>query len=299
MSKRYIVTGGSGFIGSHIVDELINQNHTVVVIDNNSNNLKPIINQNASYYYIDISDINNTNKLSELFHDCDGVFHCAALIDVQDSIARPYKYEINNTLSTLNILQIAAELKVKRVIYSSSAAVYGNTDDIPISESNKIDPISPYGAQKYYGEVMCKMFSELYGLETCCLRYFNAFGERQKISGSYATVIGIFKYQILQNLPMTITGDGEQRRDFIYVKDLAKANIMAMTNKNNFLGETINLGSGENFSINQIAEFFGGSKKYIPPVKEPKESLADISKANEVLGWNPTTNIEMWIKNNL
>tara|TARA_B100001250_G_scaffold219317_1_gene188189 strand:+ start:7370 stop:8272 length:903 start_codon:yes stop_codon:yes gene_type:complete len=297
--KKYIVTGGSGFIGSHIVDILVENNSTVIVIDNNSNGLEPIINKKASYHNIDISDISKMNELKKILYKADGIFHCAALINVQDSINEPYKYEANNTLGTLNILQAAVKSKVKKIVYSSSAAVYGNQEIGSISENAEINPISPYGNQKYYGEIICKMFSNLYDIETCCLRYFNAFGERQKISGSYATVIGIFKYQISKKLPLTITGDGEQRRDFIYVKDLSKANISAMVSKKKFLGDVFNIGSGESFSINEIAEFFQAPKKYIPAVKEPKESLADINKAKKILNWNPSTDVKKWIISNL
>lgn len=297
--KKYIVTGGSGFIGSHIVDKLINENHDVVVIDNNSNQRDPIINPKAIYHNLDISNSDNEKHVEDILQTSSGVFHCAALIDVQESIENPYKYEKNNTIGTLNILKAAVKTNTKRVIYSSSAAVYGNTDKVPIKEDTAINPISPYGAQKYYGEVMCKVFSELHGLETCCLRYFNAFGERQKISGAYATVIGIFKYQIENNLPLTITGDGEQKRDFIYVKDLANANYLSMMSNSEFYGEVFNLGSGSNFTINEIANCLESEKRYIPAVKEPRESLALIEKANQLLNWYPSTNVENWIKDNL
>ena len=297
--KKYVVSGGSGFIGSHIVDKLIERNNKVVVVDNNSNNREPIINTKASYYNVDIADNEKIDDLSKILENCEGIFHCAALIDVQESINKPSIYEVNNTLGTLNLLQAAVKANVKKFIYSSSAAVYGNTDEIPISELNPINPISPYGSQKYYGEILCKVFSQLYDIKTCSLRYFNAFGERQKISGAYATVIGIFKYQIQNNLPLTITGDGEQRRDFIYVKDLANANYLAMLSNKNLKGDVFNLGYGKSYSINQIASFFNSKIKYIPEVKEPKESLSDITKAQKFLNWKPTVNVKDWILDNL
>jgi len=299
MIDKYIVSGGSGFIGSHIVDKLIGENKNVIVIDNNSNNRKPIINSKAKYYNIDISNTENIDELSKILKNCEGIFHCAALIDVQESIKKPSIYELNNTMGTLNLLQAAVKANVKRFVYSSSAAVYGNTNDMPISELNQINPISPYGSQKYYGEVMCKVFSQLYGIETCCLRYFNAFGERQKISGTYATVIGIFKFQIQNNLPITITGDGKQKRDFIYVKDLANANYLSMFCEQKFNGEIFNIGSGKSYSINQIANFFSVPKTYIPAVKEPRESLANINKAKKILGWRPITDAKEWIMHSL
>jgi len=297
--KKYVVSGGSGFIGSHIVDKLIDEGKIAIVIDNNSNNRKPIINSQAKYYNIDISNSENIDELSHILKDCEGIFHCAALIDVQESIIKPSIYELNNTIGTLNLLQAAVKANVKRFIYSSSAAVYGNTDKMPISELCQINPLSPYGSQKYYGEVMCNVFSELHGLETCCLRYFNAFGERQKVSGAYATVIGIFKYQIENNLPLTITGDGEQKRDFIYVKDLANANYLSMFSKEKFNGEIFNIGSGKSFSINQIANFFNVEKTYVPGLKEPRESLANIDKAKMIIDWKPTMDVKEWITNRL
>ncbi len=299
MYEKYLVTGGSGFIGSHIVDKLIHENKDVVVIDNNSNDRQPIINPKAKYYNIDISKKINIDKISGILKNCKGIFHCAALIDVQDSIKNPSIYETNNTIGTLNLLQAAVNTNVRRIVYSSSAAVYGNTKKIPTSEKQQINPISPYGAQKFYGEMMCKVYSYLHGIETCSLRYFNAFGERQKLSGAYATVIGIFKFQILNNLPITINGDGEQRRDFIYVKDIANANYLSMFSDKKLMGEVFNIGSGKSYSINQIANYFKAEKKFLPPVKEPRESLADISKTREILKWEPTTNVEEWIIDNL
>jgi len=296
MKKKYIVTGGHGFIGSYIVDKLIDENHQVIVLDNNSNGRKPIINSKTKNYNIDVSNLNELNNLVDIFYGSSGIFHCAALIDVQESIDDPIKYEKNNTLGTLNVLEAAAKAKVKRLVYSSSAAVYGDNTKTPIKENCPTNPISPYGLQKYYGERLCSIYSKLYSLETCCLRYFNAFGGRQKISGAYATVIGIFKYQIKNNLPLTIRGDGEQKRDFIHAKELANANYLAMTSKEKFCGEVFNLGSGESLSINKIASFFDSEKKFISAVKEPKESLADITKAKSVLNWSPNINIKKWIE---
>ena len=208
--KKYLVTGGSGFIGSHIVEQLIDENYEVIIVDNQSNGRNPIINSKAKYHDIDISCLSNIEKIIDLLGECNGVFHCAALIDVQESIEKPIKYENNNTMSTLNLLEATRKAKVKNFVYSSSAAVYGNSNKFPINEDCDTGPISPYGAQKYYGEVICKVYSELYGINTSCLRYFNVFGERQKIAGAYATVIGIFKHQISKNKPLTIRGDGNR-----------------------------------------------------------------------------------------
>ena len=186
-------------------------------------------------------------------------------------------------------------LSVRRVVYSASSSAYGNTEKLPSKESDPINPLSPYGAQKYYGEVMCKMFSEVYGLETVSLRYFNIYGERQNVGGAYAMVIGIFVDQLLNGKPMTIRGDGEQRRDFTYVGDVVNANILASQSENVGNGEVINIGNGDNRSINDIANMIGGDKVNGEPVMEPKETLANNSLAEELLGWKPTQNIEDWI----
>jgi len=297
--KKYLVTGGSGFIGSHIVEQLIDENYEVIIVDNQSNGRNPIINSKAKYHDIDISCLSNIEKIIDLLGECNGVFHCAALIDVQESIEKPIKYENNNTMSTLNLLEATRKAKVKNFVYSSSAAVYGNSNKFPINEDCDTGPISPYGAQKYYGEVICKVYSELYGINTSCLRYFNVFGERQKIAGAYATVIGIFKHQISKNKPLTIRGDGNQKRDFIYVKDIANANIKAMTSEKSFDGEIFNIGSGKSYSINEIASFFGGEKVFIDAVKEPKESLANIQKSYNLLNWKPSIDVKDWIKSQL
>jgi len=297
--KKYLVTGGSGFIGSHIIEKLIDENYEVIVIDNQSNGRNPIINSKAIYHDIDISCLSNIEKIIDLLRECNGVFHCAALIDVQESIDKPIKYENNNTMSTLNLLEATRKAKVKNFVYSSSAAVYGNSNKFPINEDCDISPISPYGAQKYYGEVICKVYSELYGINTSCLRYFNVFGERQKIAGAYANVIGIFKHQISKNKPLTIRGDGNQKRDFVYVKDIANANIKAMTSKKSFCGEIFNIGYGKSYSINEIASFFGGEKVFVDAVKEPKESLANIQKSYNLLDWKPSIDVKDWIKSQL
>ena len=147
-------------------------------------------------------------------------------------------------------------------------------DNLPSKESNPINPISPYANQKYYGELCCKMFSEVYGIETVSLRYFNVYGERQNLGGAYATVVGIFINQILKGKPLTINGDGSQRRDFTYVKDVVNANILASSSSKVGSGEVINIGSGKNISINELADMFGTEKKYMKPVNEPFANLA-------------------------
>ena len=292
---KYVVVGGAGFIGSHIVDKLVEQNHEVIIIDNLSTGKMENVNPKASVEYIDISNVNECPNMVEIMSGADALFLLAAKARVQPSIENPVEYEMNNTIGTLNVLKCASDAGVRRVVYSASSSAYGNTEKLPSKESDPVNPLSPYGAQKYYGEVMCKMFSEVYGLETVSLRYFNIYGERQNVGGAYAMVIGIFVDQLLNGKPMTIRGDGEQRRDFTYVGDVVNANILASQSENVGNGEVINIGNGDNRSINDIADMIGGDRVNVDPVIEPKATLADNSKAEKLLGWKPTQNIEDWI----
>ena len=292
---KYVVVGGAGFIGSNIVDKLVEQNHEVVIIDNLSTGKMENINPKASVEYIDISNENECPSMVEIMSGADSVFLLAAKARVQPSIENPVEYETNNTIGTLNVLKCASDAGVRRVVYSASSSAYGNTEKLPSKESDPVNPLSPYGAQKYYGEVMCKMFSEVYGLETVSLRYFNIYGERQNVGGAYAMVIGIFADQKLKGEVMTINGDGEQRRDFTYVGDVVNANILASQSENVGNGEVINIGNGDNRSINDIADMIGGERIHREPVIEPKETLADNSLAEKLLGWKPKGNIDTWI----
>ena len=292
---KYVVVGGAGFIGSNIVDKLVEQNHEVVIIDNLSTGKMENVNPKASVEYIDICNVNECSAMVEIMSGADALFLLAAKARVQPSIENPVEYEINNTIGTLNVLKCASDAGVRRVVYSASSSAYGNTEKLPSKESDPVNPLSPYGAQKYYGEVMCKMFSEVYGLETVSLRYFNIYGERQNVGGAYAMVIGIFVDQLLNGKPMTIRGDGEQRRDFTYVGDVVNANILASQSENVGNGEVINIGNGDNRSINDIADMIGGDRVNVEPVIEPKETLANNSLAEKLLGWKPTQNIEDWV----
>ena len=292
---KYVVVGGAGFIGSHIVDKLVEQNHEVIIIDNLSTGKMENVNPKASVEYIDISNVNECPNMVEIMSGADALFLLAAKARVQPSIENPVEYETNNTIGTLNVLKCASDAGVRRVVYSASSSAYGNTEKLTSVESDPINPMSPYGAQKYYGEVMCKMFSEVYGLETVSLRYFNIYGERQNVGGAYAMVIGIFADQKLRGEVMTINGDGEQRRDFTYVGDVVNANILASQSEKVGNGEVINIGNGDNRSINDIADMIGGERIHREPVIEPKETLADNSLAEELLGWKPTQNIEDWV----
>ena len=300
---KYVITGGAGFIGSNIVEKLVNEGNEVHVIDNFSFGKLENCNKKAHYHNLDLSQKSNFNQIKDVCKNADSVFHLACMARVQPSIKNPVEYEINNTISSVNILKASVESNVRRFIYSSSSSVYGNQINLPLNEDFKTNPLSPYGAQKLYGEILCKTFSKVYGLETVCLRYFNVYGEKQNIDGAYALVIGIFLNQRFNKKPLTVRGDGLQRRDFTYVGDVVRANILASKSKNVGVGEVINIGNGKNKSINEIASYIGGSIKYIEPVLEPFETLADNSKAKKLLNWEPqydlnTGMIEVrnWIK---
>ena len=292
---KYIVVGGAGFIGSNLVDSLIEKNHEVLIVDNFSTGKEENLNPKAVVHNIDMSNVNNNDRLIDIMKNADSLFLLAAKARVQPSIVNPMDYEKNNTIGVLNILKCATEAGVRRVVYSASSSAYGDSKVSPLKETLPVNPLSPYGAQKYYGEVLCRMFAQVYNIETVSLRYFNVYGENQNIDGAYALVMGIFAHQRLNGKPMTIRGDGEQKRDFTYVGDVVNANILASQSEKVGKGEVVNIGNGDNRSINQIADMIGGDRIHIDPVIEPKETLADNSLAKKLLGWEPSQVIEDWI----
>ena len=290
---RALVTGGAGFIGSNLVDRLINDGHEVVIVDNMSTGRDENINPKAEIWCVDIADVDE--DWDEIFKGVDVVFHTAAKARVQPSIDNPVEFDRTNVGGVVNMLNCSRKYGVKRFIYSSSSSVYGNVETTPTPESHKLNPMSPYALQKLIGEQYCKLFSELYGLETVCLRYFNVYGERQLLEGAYCLVMGIFARQKLSGKPITIRGDGEQRRDFTYVGDVVDANVRCMDYPLELNGESFNIGNGDNRSVNQIADLIGGDRVNVEPVIEPRETLADNTKARKHLGWKPTNKIENWI----
>lgn len=293
---KYVITGGAGFIGSNLVDNLINKKNDVHIVDNLSSGKIQNCHSNAILHELDIADDKNLDTIKNIFVDADAIFHCAALARVQPSIQNPIYYEKNNTIGLVNCLKAASDAKVKRFVYSASSSVYGPTNKLPSIEIDPVNPISPYAAQKYYGEIMCKMFSEVYNLETVSLRYFNVYGEKQNLGGAYATVIGIFLDQLQNDNPLTINGDGKQRRDFTYVGDVVKANILASASKKVGIGEVINIGSGTNISINEVASMIGDKFEFKKALKEPFANLASIEKAKKLLDWEPVMNLKSWIE---
>ena len=230
--------------------------------------------------------------------EVDTVFHCAALARVQPSIENPQKYHKVNVDGTLNVLLSARDSGVRRVVYSASSSAYGDQSKMPLVESMPTAPISPYGLQKLIGEQYCFVFSKCYGLETVSLRYFNVYGERQAVGGAYSTVVGRFLKQKHDRAKLTITNNGEQRRDFTYVGDVAEANALASRSKKVGAGEVINIGKGSSYSVNEIAEIIGGDTENIGERFEPRETLADNSLARELLDWTPKTDIKDWLSLN-
>ena len=293
-NKTILITGGAGFIGSHLTDALIEQGHNVSIIDDLSNGKKENVNPKAEFFK---KDIRNFDEILPLFKGKDFVFHLAAMPRIPLSIKNPRETNEINITGTLNVLLAAKQAKVKKFIYSSSASIYGNQKELPVKENAVHNPLNPYAAQKYAGELYCKIFYEIYGLPTVCLRYFNVFGPRAPLTGAYATLTGIFLKQKENNEPLTIFGDGEQTRDFTYVSDVVSANILAMESDKAGKGEAINIGAGNNYSVNKVAEIIGGEKEYLPARQgEIKHILADISKAKQLLGWEPKYNLETGLK---
>ena len=297
---RALVTGGAGFIGSNLVDRLIEDGHEVIIIDNLSTGKKENVNPKAKFNQIDIGIDGRTvvPYLEKIMIGVDVVFHLAALARVQPSIDEPLDYHRVNVDGTLNLLEAARLAGVKRFVFSSSSSVYGDVreEDLPTSENAELNPMSPYALHKLQGEEYCKLFSNLYGMETVCLRYFNVYGERQSTEGAYCLVMGVFAQQLLNGKKMTINGDGEQTRDFTYVGDVVEANIKCGTIDKDWSGDVINIGNGEGFSVNKVADLLGGERMHQDPVVEPRKTKADNSKARELLDWKPTQDFEEWVK---
>lgn len=293
--KKILVTGGAGFIGSHLVDALIDRGYEVLVIDDLSTGRIDNLNSSAKFIKYDLNLIDQNYLTKELLNNVDTIFHCAAYPRVQLSIKDPLISNSRNIDLTLRILVAAKDSGVRRFIYSSSSSIYGDTNNLPTKEDSSPNPMSPYALQKFVGEEYCRLFNFLYGLETVSLRYFNVYGDRMPSEGAHSTVISLFMKQIGNKESLTITNDGNQKRDFTHVKDVAIANILAMESKKVGKGEILNIGSGKNYSINQIADLMGGVKKYGEKRIEPLETLADNSKAKYLLGWNPSIYLEQWL----
>ena len=292
-----LVTGAAGFIGSNLVDYLLEQGHTVVSVDNESAN-------NEKFHWTDENgmalnvkgDITDYKFMRKVFTNVDYVFHLAAESRLQPAIENPIQAVQKNCVGTTVMLQCAREAGVKRFVYSSTSSGYGN-NPFPNVETQPDDCLNPYSASKISGEKFCKMYTDLYGLETVVLRYFNVFGHRSPRRGQYAPVIGIFQRQKESGEPLTIVGDGSQRRDFVHVKDVARANFLAaMLPLKGHEGEVFNVGSGKAYSIQEIADAISDNQVYIDKRSgEMQTTFADITKIGEVIGWKPEIDVIDWI----
>ena len=302
--SKIIVTGGNGFIGSHLVEMLVSDGHDVHVIDDLSAELNDFVFlDGARYYKIDIGNSNGLKEIDDVFDGTDFIFHLAAESRIQPAILDPEKAHRTNCMGTLNLLQLCVKHGIKKLIYSSTSSVYESLEEngINTDENTPINCLNPYSLSKLFGEELCRYYSTVHGVDTVVFRYFNVFGERSPSKGTYAPVIGIFLDQYHSNRPLTVVGDGEQRRDFIHVRDVAHANILAMRCSDTTKGLPINIGSGYNISINEIAAIF---LDHDPNViihheaqrpGEVRNTNANIGRARSVLGFHPTIKVENWV----
>jgi len=299
MTSVSLVTGAAGFIGSNLVEHLLDQGHSVVCVDNESANNEKFHWSHENGMVINVKvDITDYKGMKNIMSGVDYVFHLAAESRLQSAIMNPIEAVKKNCVGTTVMLQCAREAGVKRFVYSSTSSGYGN-NPYPNVETQPDDCLNPYSASKIAGEKFCKMYTELYGLETVILRYFNVFGRRSPARGQYAPVIGIFQRQRDTGEPLTIVGDGAQRRDFVHVEDVARANYLAATMPlKGHAGEVFNVGTGSAYSIQQIADSISDNQVYIDKRSgEMETTFADITKIGDVLGWKPEIDVIDWIKN--
>jgi len=288
--EKAVVTGGAGFIGSHLVAELVKRGFDVHVVDNFAGGrMESRIHPKATYHNVDIRDY---EALAPIVAGASYIFHEAALPRVQFSIEHPQETFSVNVEGFVSVLRAAHEGGVKRVVYAASSSAYGDQVKMPLSEDLPAQPKSPYGLQKYIGELSCRVWSDVYGLSTVSLRYFNVYGPNFDPNGPYALVIGKFLLQKSKGQPLTITGDGTHTRDFTHVRDIVRANMLAMESTKVGKGEVLNIGAGRNVSVNEVAAMVGGPVVHVEPRLEPAHTLADTTRARELLGWEPTIKLE-------
>jgi len=293
---KYIVTGGAGFIGSHIVEALAESSHEVVVIDNFSSGKQENLNRVRDSITGIQGSITNLSLLQKAFKEADGIFHQAAIASVAGSVDNPVATHQTNLTGTLKVLLAARDCQVKKVVFASSSAIYGEEPTQPKREDMSPVPLSPYAVSKLAGEYYCNVFSELFGVKTVSLRYFNVFGPRQDPNSEYAAVIPKFITRILNNQPPLIFGDGKQTRDFIYVKDVVQANLLAMQSS---VTGTFNIGSGQSTDLNTLASSLEKIMKVsLPPVYEKprsgdiRDSVSDITAAKKALEYQTEYSLE-------
>ena len=295
---RSLVTGGAGFIGSNLVDQLLKIGHKVTVVDNEFSDAHDQFYWNPKAYNVNC-DIRDYRALTSAFaNGVDYVFHLAAEARIQPAIKNPIEAVSINSVGTCTVLQCAREAKVKRLIYSSTSSSYG-MNPYPNVETQPDDCLNPYSVSKVNGEKLSTMYTDLFDLPTVILRYFNVYGERQPLRGQYAPVIGIFLRQLAAGEPLTIVGDGDQRRDFTHVSDVVNANIMAAISNPDpkACGKVYNVGTGTNYSVNEIAAMISDNTINIPPrVGESRITQANVDKIWKTFGWKSKVKLEDWIK---
>lgn len=289
---KSLVTGGAGFIGSNLVDQLVSKGHRVIVLDNFSTGRKFNLSQHNKRTVKTIKvDISENRKLDKYFKGVSYVFHLAGLADIVPSIENPHKYFKSNVLGTENVVKSAQKAKVKKFIFAASASCYGIPKNYPTNENEKINTMYPYAFSKWQAEELVMHWAKIYNFPAISLRFFNAYGPRSRTSGVYGAVFGVFLAQKLANKPLTIVGNGKQKRDFIHVLDLVRVVIKAALSKKT--GKIYNVGGGKEVSINQIANLIGGKKIHIPKRPgEPDRTFADISKIKKDLNWRPKIKIK-------
>lgn len=292
MKEKVVVTGGAGFIGVNLTQSLLDEGYDVHIIDDLSAGKEELVPEGAVLH---VGDIRNGSLVNDVFQNASYIFHLAARPRVQDSIDNPLETNDVNVNGMLVVLQAAQHAKVKKFIFSSSSAVYGDLDTMPLQEDMQTQPMSPYGIHKLVGEHYCRMWSMLYGLETVSLRYFNAYGPHCDALGSYALVIAYFMQRVQEGKPMTVIGDGSHTRDYVHTIDISRANILAAQNPLPSHGEVYNIGTGREVSVREIASIIGGPTVPIPPRVEPPRTLADATRAHERFGWEATVSIEKGI----
>ena len=296
---KCLVTGGSGFIGSHIVDCLVSKGQHVVVIDNESADCHDHFyhNDKAEYYKYDIC---NFDKIKNLFDGVDFVYHCAAEARIQPSIENPFLTTNTNVNGTLSVLEASKRADVRRVIYSSTSSSYGH-GHVPNHESLPEDCLTPYSVSKVTGEKLCRVYSDLYNLETVVLRYFNVYGDRSPLRGHYAPVIGKFLMQKKNNMPLTIIGDGSQTRDFTHISDVVDANILASVCVLPIAKQCVfNIGTGKSISIKELADIISGNQVHLRKRPgEVQDTQALNAKARTVIGKDKYVDLREWLKEEL
>ena len=293
---KCLVTGGNGFIGSHIVDRLVDLGYETVVIDDLS---AP---ENEEFYFNDGADYFKKNitkdDCSSYFEDVDFVFHLAARSRIQPTIDAPCQCFETNVIGTQRVLEWSRMHSIKKLMYSGTSSLYGHQNVTPFNPNMPADCLNPYSMSKWVGEQICKLYNQLYDLNTIVLRYFNVYGPREPVKGEYAPVIGLFKRQFRNGQPMTIVGDGEQRRDFTYIDDVVDSNILSMHNEGTE-HKIYNIGTGRSHTINEIVGMIGGENPWTIHLAERpaevRETLADIEGTIECLGWKPKRRLEEMI----